>query len=85
MDRIVLNESMGKFMLRLFLITHILLTMKLPTNYLLLYSELGTRLVFVLLIISLAFYDILSCVLAGVILIFNNIEYMERIKLENFV
>jgi hypothetical protein len=78
MDNIKLNENIYKFTLRLILITHIILTTKLPTYYLQLYSELSTRFIIVIMIISIAFYDILSCALAGAVLIFNNIEYIER-------
>jgi len=84
MDKFTLNVSMNKFVLRLILITHILLTKKLPTDYLALYSEIATRLVFVILLSFFAFYDIFSCALAGAVLVLCNTEYLSRTKKENF-
>jgi succinate dehydrogenase/fumarate reductase cytochrome b subunit len=85
MDKIILNVSMNKFILRLILLAHIFLTKKLSTEYLSFYSELAPRLVFVILIAIFAFYDIVSCALAGIVLIFNNLEYIERVKRDNLV
>ena len=80
MDKLVLNVSMNKFLLRLILITHILLIKRVPTDYLSLYSELATRFLFVIVISGLAFYDLFSCALAGALLVLMNVEYLERQK-----
>jgi succinate dehydrogenase/fumarate reductase cytochrome b subunit len=85
MDKIILNVSMNKFILRLILLAHIFLTKKLSTEYLSFYSELSTRLIFVMLIVGLMYYDLLAGTLAGIVLIFNNLEYIERVKRDNLV
>jgi hypothetical protein len=81
MDKLALNISMNKFLLRLILITHILLIKKVPTDYLALYSELATRFLFVIIISGIVFYDLFSCALAGALLVLMNVEYLERKKL----
>jgi hypothetical protein len=84
MTKIVLNVSINKFILRLILVVHIFITSKLQTDYIKIFNNLVTRFLFVCLIVILTFYDIISCVLAGAVLIFSNIEYIERKKAEAF-
>jgi hypothetical protein len=85
MEKLILNVSMNKFILRLILITHILLTMKLPSSYLGLYTDLTPRLIYVIIMVIIMYYDLLSGALAGIVLILNNLEYIERQKILNLV
>ena len=73
-----MTENLNNFILRLVLITHILLTSKLPTDYLLMFNSVGGRVLFMLTIMGLVFYDIYSALFAGFVMLFANIEYINR-------
>lgn len=64
-------------------IGHIIITHKLPTNYLKLYHDnLLFRSSFILISICILYYDIILGLILMGILIFSNIEYLKRIKFE---
>lgn len=74
------NANLNKFILRLILITHILLTAKLPTDYLGMFNNIGGRVMLMIAIIGLSFYDIYATLLVGFMMIFSNMEYINRVN-----
>lgn len=72
------------FTIRLMLLLHILLTNKLPQYYLFYFSEdYFFRALILLMMIILMYYDLISGVLMGSLLLFANIEYLKRKKIIN--
>ena len=81
MDKVMIN----KFVLRLFFVTHIFLTAQLPTDYLRLFNKLLPRLFFTVSVLGLVMYDVYATLLGGLVMIFANMEYLEREKIEKFI
>ena len=79
------REEMDKFVLRLVFITHIFLTLKLPSDYLYNFTTIAGRFMVVFGMIGLMmFYDVYASMLLGLVLVFSTIEYKNRTKGSQF-
>ena len=75
------KKSMNIFILRLVLITHLALTLKLPIEYLKLFTQPIYRALLGISLILLSYIDLVSCLLLGMILVFSNYEFLQREKI----
>lgn len=77
------NKELGLFILRLVIISHLVLTCKLPTSYLKMYNDVVGRAMFTLLILVNLYFDVINGLLLGLVLVFNNYEYLQRQKINH--
>ena len=73
---------MDNFELRLFLLTHLLIIKKLPSSYIEYLSQnIVIKSLILMSVIAMLYFDVISALLIGLILVFSNMEYIERLKL----